>query len=270
MWVEDETLAKRGCPGVVFVRELWCIPGHSHSFQLFLDGKNSSKAALCSTAGRLKQPSQVWPYNTILLKRCPISSSNSECCCYQTSNNIFPCTASESEGFVTVWTSHTVTRTTNVGTKIKHFTVKPQIQGGALWNTKMHKSVLEQLDSAVSLEERQGKLFRVYRKSDHFWSTREKQNHASWEILLSSWGVPPSSTRNSLWIQKCKMWKKTNKTMWHIYKLLDVFFVAQMPHKFLVACHWDDVICRTQSADYTATYWYKLVNIVTLSCCSTY
>lgn len=68
--------------------------------------------------------------------------------------------------------SNAVTRTTYVGVKIKHFTVKPQIRGGALLNTKMHKSVLE-LDGSVWLEKKkQGKLSDVYRKCDHFCSTR--------------------------------------------------------------------------------------------------
>lgn len=38
MWAQKETSAKRSCPGVVLIWwELQCIPGHSHSVQLFLD-----------------------------------------------------------------------------------------------------------------------------------------------------------------------------------------------------------------------------------------
>lgn len=44
MWAQKETLAKRGCPGVVLIWwELQCIPGHSHSVQLFLDSLQKLK-----------------------------------------------------------------------------------------------------------------------------------------------------------------------------------------------------------------------------------
>lgn len=62
--------------------------------------------------------------------------------------------------------ANAVTRTTDVVAKIQHYTVRPQIQGGALSNTKIQKSELEEL--VTLLEEKQGALSHVHRKSDCF------------------------------------------------------------------------------------------------------
>lgn len=63
------------------------------------------------------------------------------------------------------------TGTTDVAAKMKHYTMRPQIQGGALPNTKIQNSVLEQLN------DKQRELSHVNRKCDYFWPAWEKQNH---------------------------------------------------------------------------------------------
>lgn len=163
MGAQKETMAKRGCPGVILIWwELQCIPGHSHSVQLFLDLLQKLKKC-CTLFHCIKtETAKISSARTSLKKRLKkkgaiklpkiLPTSENSACHHIAAND--------------------VTKTMDVVAKIQHYTVRPQIQRGALSNTKIHKSELEEL--VAPLEEKQGELSHVHRKSDNFWLTWDK------------------------------------------------------------------------------------------------
>lgn len=148
-----ESGKRRWLKGVV---QVWFCTGASMHTRalLFLfsyfwaDCVNSSNATLFSTAETTKSsPTKNNPFSPSFLVPVQLLSCSQN---YTVAQGIWKyCLCHH-------MASNAVTRTTDVGVKIKHFTVKPQIRGGALSNTKMYKSGLE-LDDSAWLEKKTGK-----------------------------------------------------------------------------------------------------------------